>query len=118
MLTTLKPDIEIVNREKKVVEIFELTCPAEHRMGAAHSLKIDKYNHFETENINHKVKVEAFEVGSHTGHLTKDNKTRLASIHKYCKKTIKLKKFINNISAITIFNSYDIPPILPPFSNQ
>ena len=84
-VTTLKPDIVIVDRKKNVVDIFELTCPAEHRIGAAHSLKIDKYNHFETETINHKVKVEAFEVGSHTGHLTKDNKTRLASIHKYCK---------------------------------
>ena len=46
--------------------------------------------------------VDPFEIGSHTGFITKPIKKRLGSIHKFCKKSIKLKSFINNISAITV----------------
>ena len=91
-VTTLKPDIVVVDRRNKKVAIFELTCPAERRIPAAHTLKAQKYSHFESDQTHNTVTVAPFEIGSHTGYVSKDNKTRLASLHKYCKKSIKLKK--------------------------
>ena len=58
------------------------------------------------------------------------NKKRLGAIHKFCKRSIKLKNFVNNISAITILGSYyifncrsqvlwpEMAPILAPFNDQ
>ena len=129
-VTNLKPDIVIVDRRNRKVAIFELTCPAEHRIAAAHTLKAHKYSHFESDQTHNTVTVAPFEIGSHTGYVSKDNKTRLASLHKFCKKSIKLKKFVNNISAITILGSYyifncrsqvlwpEMAPILAPFNDQ
>ena len=129
-VTLLKPDIVIVDKKKKSVTILELTCPAEHRISTANNLKMEKYAHFETDNPGKNVSVIPFEVGSHTGYVTKENKMRLAQLHKYCQKSIKLKNFVKNISAITVMGSYfifncrsqDLWPemalISPPFSNQ
>ena len=129
-VSVLKPDIVVVNNQKKTVDIFELTCSAEHRIQTANQIKAHKYSHFETDIIHFKATVIPFEVGSHTGYITRDNKTRLASLHKYCKKSIKLKIFERNISAITILGSYyifnsrsqdlwpEMAPILAPFPNQ
>ena len=107
-VTALKPDIVVVDKKKSVCNIYELTCPAEHRIATAHNLKTEKYSHFETDQNRMRVTVSAFEVGSHTGFLTGDNKTRLSQLHKYCRKSIKLKSFLKNISAITVMGSYFI----------
>ena len=129
-VTILKPDIVIVDKQKKTVSILELTCPAEHRISAANALKMDKYSHFETDQNGKNVTVKPFEIGSHTGYITAENKTRLAHLHKFCKKSIKLKNFVKNISAITVMGSYFIfnsrsqvvwpetAHISAPFSNQ
>ena len=86
--------------------------------------------HFETDHPGKSVSVIHFEVGSHTGYITKENKMRLTQLHKYCQKSIKLKNFVKNISATTVMGSYfifncrsqDLWPemalISPPFSNQ
>ena len=129
-MTALKPDIVVVDKKKSVCNIYELTCPAEHRIATAHNLKTEKYSHFETDQNRMRVTVSAFEVGSHTGFLTGDNKTRLSQLHKYCRKSIKLKSFLKNISAITVISSYfifncrsqvlwpEMAFISPPFPNQ
>ena len=91
--------------KKKSVSIFELTVPAEHRLKIAHSLKLEKYSHF-VENRNFTVKVTPFEIGSHSGYINSDNKSYIHSLHKFCKKPIKLKKFQQNISAISVLSSY------------
>lgn len=128
-VTNLKPDIVVIDKQKKSVTIFELTVPAEHRLKIAHDLKFQKYSHFET-NPNFTVKVVPFEVGSHTGYISSDNKKYIHTLHKHCKKSIKLKKFMQNMSAISVLSSYylfncrnydawgDMEPILAPFPNQ
>ena len=129
-VTTLNLDTVIVDRKKSAVSILELTCPAEHRITTAHNLNSEKYSHFENDQGHMRVTVTPFEVGSHTGFITGENKTRLAKLHKYCKKSIKLKNFLKNISAITVMGSYfifncrsqvlwpEMAFILPPFSTQ
>ena len=130
VVSTLKPDIVIVDRKNRTASIFELTCPAEHRIETANRLKEHKYIHFQTDIKHFKTTVAPFEVGSNTGFITKSNKARLASLHKYCKKSVKLKNFEKNISAIIIPGSYfifncrsqdlwpEMAPILAPFPNQ
>ena len=48
-VSTLKPDIVIVDKQQKSVSILELTCPTEHRLDIAHRLKKEKYTQFETD---------------------------------------------------------------------
>ena len=130
LVTAKKPDIVIVDQKSKSVHIFELTVPGESRLDTAHRLKTESYSHFVTDIKTHKVTVTPFEVGAHTGHINSDNKKRLHSLHSFCTKDIKLKKFKENISSVTILSSYYIfncrnqetwstpDHILAPFSNQ
>ena len=83
-----------------------MTVPGESRIAIAHNIKLEKYSHFATDVHNFKVSVIPFEIGSNTGYVSRDNKDRLAILHKYCKRDIKFKKFKNNISAITVLGSY------------
>ena len=108
VVSNLKPDLVIVSKKEKSVSIFELTVPAEHRIEAAHKLKTEKYQHFLTDIKSFKPSVTPFEIGSHTGFVSTSNRRNLTEIHKFCKPSIKLKKFIQNISAITILGSYYI----------
>ena len=48
-----------------------------------------------------------FEIGSR-GFVTKENKETLKVIHKFCKKLIKFKTFLDNILAISASDSYYI----------
>ena len=119
-----------MDQKSKSVHIFELTAPGESRLDTAHRLKTESYSHFVTDIKTHKVTVTPFEVGAHTGHINSDNKKRLHALHSFCTKDIKLKKFKENISSVTILSSYYIfncrnqetwstpDHILAPFSNQ
>ena len=106
IFTTLKPDIVIVDRKSNNLEIFELTVPSESRISIAHNLKLEKYQHFSSDITRYKVSVNPFEVGSHTGYISRDNKQVLARLHKFCKGDIKFKCFRNNVSAIAVLGSY------------
>ena len=129
-ITTLIPDLVIIDDKKKAIKIFELTVPGELRIETAHKLKYEKYQHFEKEIVTHQTSVIPFEIGASTGYVSGENKTNLAAIHKFCKKEIKLTKFIQNISIIAAMGSYYIfnarkqlnwseeAIITAPFSNQ
>ena len=47
----------MVDKARKVVNIFELTIPAEMRIEAAHQLKANKYAHFLTDIRDYSVNV-------------------------------------------------------------
>ena len=47
-VTTLKPDIVILNDKAKTIHLFELTCPSEHNIEQRHTEKSNKYAHFTT----------------------------------------------------------------------
>ena len=98
----------VIDKKAKCLEIFELTVPGEARISIANNLKLRKYQHFETDIHTYKVSVLPFEIGSNTGYISRDNKTNLARLHKFCKRDIKLKNFKNNISTIAILDSYYI----------
>ena len=108
MVTTERPDIVIVDDKNKTMSIFELTVPSEQRIETANTLKMNSYTHFTSDIRSHTVSVIPFELGSNTGHISKENKKRLRSLHNFCRKDIKLKKFLDNLSALTILSSYHI----------
>ena len=122
---------EIFNwKQINYVNYVELTIPGETRLDTAHKLKTESYSHFVRDITTHTVTVTPFEVGAHTGHINNDNKKRLKTLHSFCTKDIKLKKFKENISAISILSSHYIfncrnqemwstpDHILAPFPNQ
>ena len=130
IVTNLKPDIVIIDKKNKTINIFELTVPGETRLKISHNLKQEKYQHFTSDIKSYSAAVAAFEVGSHTGFINSENKQTLKNLHKFCKKDIKLKNFKTNISSISVLSSYYLftcrnseawqrsEPIMAPMSNQ
>ena len=130
IVSTLKPDIVIIDNKKKQIKIFELTVPGESRISEAHRLKSEKYQHFSSDIRSLSATVLPFEIGSHTGFISHENIKTLHTLHQYCKKDIKLKQFMKNISCISVLSSYFIfncrnesewgkaSFILSPFANQ
>ena len=82
IVTTLKPDIVVIDKKTKTLDIFELTVPGETRISTAHNLKFEKYQHFISDIQAYRVSVHPFEVGSHTGYISRENKDRLKKLHK------------------------------------
>ena len=107
LVTPLKPDLVIIDHKNKTVEIAELTVPFETRLEISHKLKTEKYSHFSTDISKLKATRTCFEVGSR-GLVNRDNRERLRRLHKFTDKSVKLKKFIENISYIRILSSYYI----------
>ena len=85
-----------------------MAVPGEARIATAHKLKMEKYEHFTTDIQSYSVNINPFEIGSHTGYISRDNKTNILKLHKFCKKDVNIKQFRKNISAITVLGSYYI----------
>ena len=98
-ITTLRPDIIVLDKKTKSFNIFELTCPLEPNIGKRHSEKRNKYFHFLTDITSLKPTVTCFEIGSR-GYESPDNQARLKTLHSYCKAGVKITKFKENISAL------------------
>ena len=106
-ITALKPDIVVIDTQKKELMIYELTCPLERNIEERHLSKQNKYAHFIQDITTHKVTITAFEISSR-GLITKRNQGHLHSLHKLCKKGIKLGIFMKNISTLSIYSSYHL----------
>ena len=106
-VTALKPDIVILDREKKKIHIYELTCPGEKYIDTRHLEKSNKYAHFTTDITEYKCTVSCFEVSS-KGFLTKRNHTTLKTLHSFIKPGITKSQFKLNISAISLTASHHI----------
>ena len=123
-MTNLKPDVVIIDRKSKKVDIFEKTVPGEHRIESSHNLKTEKYSHFLSDITRYQPSLTAFEVGAQTGYLTKENKKAIGTLHKYCQKNIKLKtlqttSLLSQFSVHTIYLIAEISDYFSaPFANQ
>ena len=63
-VTTLKPDIVIMDKEKKELHIFELTCPLERNIEERHLYKQNRYAHFSTDITDFKTTITSFDISS------------------------------------------------------
>ena len=123
-VTNLRPDIVLIDLEKRSVNLFELTCPSEENINTRHHEKTRKYSHF-LQDIP-KSTLTGCEVSS-KGFLSSRNHTALNTLFKYMKPDIKLKTFKQNVSVLSVYSSYHIwlcrsdpeftvpPPLPPPF---
>ena len=130
IVTNLKPDVVIIDKKTRKIDIFELTVPGEARLEISNKLKTEKYQHFVSDISSYTVSVTAFEVGSNTGFINRQNNETFSKLHQFCKKDIKLKNFKKNISSIVVLSSYYLfncrnndswettNPILAPWQNN
>ena len=106
-VTNLKPDIVIIDNEKKTLHIFELTVPLTSNIDQRHAEKSQKYAHFLTDITGYKCTVNCFEVSS-TGFISKRNKSTLITLHKLMKHEMKKSTFLSNLNALAWYGSYKI----------
>ena len=81
-VTQLRSDIVIIDKQKKSVSVFELTVPGEGRIKVSHDLKYKKYQHLISDIKSQTVSIIPFEIGSHTGYISADNKCYLKKLNK------------------------------------
>ena len=110
---------------------FLLLLPIESNgnIDKRHQEKSNKYAHFGTDMTGYDCAVTAFEIGSR-GYISTRNHSALYTLHKFVKPGVKLAKFKQNISALSVYSSFHIfitrkeaiftepPYLLPPFDDQ
>ena len=85
IVTAQRPDLVLIDRVKKVVVIFELTCPWDTNVTTAHIYKQNKYAYLvmDLSNGDFTVDLYCFEV-SVRGQISKQNKARIKSFLLKC----------------------------------
>ena len=128
-VTAHKPDLVIIDEKNNSLYICELTVPFETNIETRHREKSDKYAHFVTDVTQMNTSVICFEIGSR-GFISTRNQSSLNALHKFVKPGLKLPKFKQNISALSLYSSYHIficrkesewsSPnyLLPPFNDK
>jgi hypothetical protein len=81
-VTELKPDLVIIDKVQKTVNIVELPVPFEGNIKERNTYKTNKYAHFLTHIKTLKPTITAVEVGVR-GYLTTENENRLKQLHTY-----------------------------------
>ena len=106
-VTAQKPDIVILDKHKKIIHLFELTCPSEKHIDTRNTEKSNKYAHFVTDITHYKCTVNCFEVSS-KGFISSRNHSTLSTLHKFTKPGITKSQFKSNISALSVTASHHI----------
>ena len=106
-VTNLKPDIVIMDTQKKHMHIFELTCPLSMNIEKRSLEKSRKYAPFVTDITGYVCTVNCFEVSS-TGFISKRNKSTLSTLHSFISKGIKKSTFLSNLNSLAWYGSYKI----------
>ena len=75
-------DIDIIDKVKKEIRIFELTCPSEDNIEYWNKEKNKKYAHLITYCTGYKCTVQCFEVST-KGFLNSRNHSTLKTLHKF-----------------------------------
>ena len=110
LVTTLRPDIFLVNVNLREVVLFELTCPFERNIESSHAYKEGKYAPLVSDlSRNFKVFHFSVEVGAR-GMISKANKARLKSFALRCGDvgSTETKKLIAACSKASLLSSFSI----------
>ena len=109
LCTTTRPDIVIINREAKSIELLELTCSFEKNIEKANILKNLKYLGIKSdlEEAGWSCQLLPFEVGSR-GHVTKRNRKTIYEASQRNSIKLKHKEIIKDISKIALLCSFSI----------
>ena len=110
LVTSLRPDLFLVNENARKVIVFELTCPWDANVDSSHNYKQEKYAPLVAD-LSRNFTVYQFSVEvSVRGQISKSNKERLkAFIYRCCVNPGKLaKRVITNSSKASLLSSYSI----------
>ena len=111
LVTTLRPDIFIVNEASRIAIISELTCPWDKNIDRSHSFKEEKYAPLSAD-LSRSYKVFTFSVEiSARGQITLQNRARLKAFAYRCcddaKAATKLL-LLNNGSKAALLTSFSL----------
>jgi hypothetical protein len=108
-ITASRPDLVIINNSDNTVWLLELTVSFESNFDAAHTRKKIRYTSLaeDIHEAGYNCNNVPFEIGSR-GHISTSNKTTLTIMHSLCKPKTRLKKFVQDISKISLLCSYAI----------
>ena len=108
-MTGVRPDIVILNKKSKKIDIFELTFSFEKNIQAANKKKSDKYVDLESDlkKAGWTTSLTPFEVGSR-GQVTKQNEETIKKMTRLVQTNTKAKKIITSISRISLLASFSI----------
>ena len=109
LTTSFRPDLVILNRSKKEIELLELTCSFEKNIEMAHLRKAKKYHDLkiDLEGVGWKVHLIPFEVGSR-GQITKRNKDALINVFKRNHIKVRNNQLFKDLSKISLLCSYAV----------
>ena len=105
LVTTLRPDIFMINESSRKAIIFELTCPWDLNVQRSHTCKEEKYAPLVADLARH----YSIEV-SVLGQISKENKVRLkAFVYRSCDTPAKLAgKMVKDCSKAALLSSFSI----------
>ena len=109
LTTSFRPDLVLIRRNEKKIELLELTCSFEKNIESAHLRKARKYNDLKVdlEKVGWNVELLPFEVGSR-GQITKRNKENLINVFKRNRLKVKNTQLLQELSKISLLCSYSI----------
>jgi hypothetical protein len=113
LVTSSRPDLVVIDNSplNPTVYLFELTVCFERaeNIEAANSRKYERYSALveDIKEMGYQCKNIPFEVGSR-GHLTLENKSRLAILHKLCNPKTTFTRFWQNMTKTSLLCSYSI----------
>ena len=126
LVTDSRPDIVMLDRKSRVINIFELTCSFEKNILSAHQKKITKYIDLKKDLVKAgwTTNLVPFEIGSR-GQVTKNNNNIIRDMMKLVNINTQHKKLISELSHISLLASFSIfharcqpswesPPFLQP----
>jgi hypothetical protein len=107
--TGLRPDLVIINRIERKIDLLELTCSYETNLEKANIRKAKNYNDLKTdlEKAGWKVTLVPFEIGSR-GLVNKRNRESLTSAMKRNNIKIRHTQLFKELSKISLLCSYSI----------
>ena len=110
LVTSLRPDIFLLNESSRESIIFELTCPWDNNVDRSHSFKEEKYSPLVAD-LSRNYTVSQFSVEiTVRGQITKANRARLKSFaYKCCDGSREVtKSLLKNCSKASLLCSYSI----------
>ena len=116
LVTQLRPDLVILNRQEKIISLLELTCSFERNSEAANLRKTLRYTSLKSdlENNGYRCLLVPFEVGSR-GYVRKASKSNIFNIFltfnisATSNQCVKKMSKLSLLSSYTIFNAYTQP---------
>ena len=109
IITAQKPDLVIIDRNKRNIILFELSVPFELNIDSTHELKVNRYSKLvsDIESSGYTVDYYPVEIGSR-GYISKDNEARLKSLFRKVSKDIKYNLVKQNLCKIALLGSFVI----------